>query len=273
MSIQIQRTSDGLPIVVGKSGTIYAGIPVKTGMMLACCRDSDRDVGTLTRSDFIDLGEKIPNEAALPGAAAERDEHFRQLAILARRELQPPAPKRTPWGPAQSATEYDRNVVFVSTASHGGFRVKAVANEAIPEPYRNANGWYEEDCEWAKVAAGLPHLFTDHERRAADRTLRNWFPDAYEAVNGVVLAEGESYVKDERLFAERHKDDFIVVSAIRVDGTTVKCTARKGGRDGGSQEVREFLVPAEEYAGRSPFGFIIDLERHEEITEAPSMSL
>jgi hypothetical protein len=58
--------------------------------------------------------------------------------------------------------------------------------------YRNAGGWYEEDCEWAKVAGSLPHLFTAYERRCADATLRHYQPDAYEVINSVTLAPSDA---------------------------------------------------------------------------------
>src|SRR3546814_9970543 len=55
---------------------------------------------------------------------------------------------------------------------------------AMPGVLRVAGGWYEEDCEWAKVASGFPDLFTDDERCHADRTLRDYYPECWEAVHG-----------------------------------------------------------------------------------------
>src|SRR3546814_15554429 len=55
---------------------------------------------------------------------------------------------------------------------------------AMPGVLRVAGGWYEEDCEWAKVAIGFPDLFTDYERCHADRTLRDYYPECWEAVHG-----------------------------------------------------------------------------------------
>src|SRR3546814_2748636 len=55
---------------------------------------------------------------------------------------------------------------------------------AMPGVLRVAGGWYEEDCEWAKVAIGFPDLFTDYERCHADRTLRDYYPECWEADHG-----------------------------------------------------------------------------------------
>src|SRR3546814_21104401 len=70
----------------------------------------------------------------------------------------------TPWGLAQSSEIYANGVVFHSTASHGGIKLDRARNMAMPGVLRVAGGWYEEDCEWAKVAIGFPDLFTDYER-------------------------------------------------------------------------------------------------------------
>src|SRR3546814_5707563 len=87
-------------------------------------------------------------------------------------------------------------------------------NAAMPAMLRVASGWYEEDCEWSKVAIGLPDLFTDYERRHADRTFRDYYPECCEAVHGRALEPGESFANDRRLFREAHAQDWVVVSAI-----------------------------------------------------------
>ncbi|WP_204316973.1 DUF7007 domain-containing protein, partial [Klebsiella aerogenes] len=68
-----------------------------------------------------------------------------------------------------------------STAGHGGFVLSPEANAQIPAAFRSHEAVYEEDSEWAKVALGYPKLFTDYERRHADKTLRDGYPDEYEA--------------------------------------------------------------------------------------------
>lgn len=122
---------------------------------------------------------------------------------------------------------------------------------------------YKEDCEWAAVALAFPHLFTGYERRCADEMIRNWQPEAWEAINGRPLAAGESFRKDQCTFERKHVDDWIVISAMRSDhrpGMTEVIATMGGTRDHRAEE-RRFLVPSGEYApGR--FGFVIDPDRH-----------
>lgn len=126
-----------------------------------------------------------------------------------------------------------------------------------------AGGWYEEDECWAIVALTFPHLFTALERRHAEQTIKDSWPDAWEAIFGTILAPGESRTKDRRAFEAEHAADWIVVSAITSDLQKgfVECVAILGGKHGAGTEERRFLVPADEYdIGR--FGFVIDLERY-----------
>src|SRR3546814_12627085 len=101
------------------------------------------------------------------------------------------------------------------------------------------------------------------------RTLKEWYPDEYEAVTGVILAPGESHVKDSRLFLERHANEWVVTSAIGSNQHSgmVECIATIGGRCGGGGRPdpaeRSYLVTAEEYDQRGQFGFVIAVARPE----------
>lgn len=122
---------------------------------------------------------------------------------------------------------------------------------------------YKEDSAWAIVAITFPQLFTAFERRCADGTIRDSWPDAWEAIFGTILGPGQSHEKDRRTFYEAHADDWIVVSAITSDQHQgfVECVATPGGQRGPRIEERRFLVPVGEYAvGR--FGFVIDPSHH-----------
>ena len=123
---------------------------------------------------------------------------------------------------------------------------------------------YKEDECWAIVAIAFPELFTRFERRCAERTIKDTWPDAWEAIFGTVLGPGESVAKDRRAFEAQHAEDWIVVAAITSSHrhAFVECVATIGGQRGGGTEERRFLVPARDYeVGR--FGFVIDPERHE----------
>jgi hypothetical protein len=213
-----------------------------------------------TRQDFYGLSRLVDGEAGFRAYVEERAEHRRQLAGLGRRDITSDA--ETPWGTAQHSRLYGDGVLSHSTADHGGFYLDPVRNILVDEAWRNADGWYEEDSEWAKVAATFPELFTSYERACADETLRHSEPDAYERIHGVVLGPGHSRVKDERQFRSDHAADWIVISAINSTQHPgfVECVATLGG-DRRSRSERHYLVPSGEYEV-GPFGFVIDPLRH-----------
>lgn len=170
----------------------------------------------------------------------------------------------TPWGKADHEKIYAYGIVFYGTPSHGGFKLDRIRNAQVPAALRERGGWYEEDCAWAKVVYAFPDLFSEDDRASAVKTLKGWYPDAWEAVTGTVLAPGESHIKDERLFLEDHARDWIVISAIRSEQHPgmVECTATTGGARSIDTPKRRYLVPDDEYQQRSPFGFVIDETRH-----------
>ncbi len=188
-------------------------------------------------------------------------EHHGEKATLGRQEFR--AHAITPWGPSQGAVRYGDGVVFHSTSGHGGFHLSGDRNAHIHPLLREAGGWYEEDAAWAAVATAWPDLFTGLERRQAEETLRHSWPDAWEAIHGRPLCDGESRTRDGEAFARDHANDWIVISAIYSDqhrGFT-EVIATRGGRRDSNTEERRFLVPSGDYKVGA-FGFVIDESRH-----------
>ncbi|MCH7805151.1 MAG: hypothetical protein IH937_13860, partial [Acidobacteria bacterium] len=174
----------------------------------------------------------------------------------------------TPWGMSQSATIYAEGIVFHSTAGHGGFKLDRARNAGMDPALRLSGGWYEEDAEWALVAAGYPDMFTYREQAMADRAMRDWYPDAWEAVHGRTLSAAESFTRGRQQFARRHAKDWVVISAVRSSDHPgmVEALATVGG-DRNSQETRRFLVRVGEYAaGRH--GFVIIPALHQNMSRA-----
>lgn len=169
----------------------------------------------------------------------------------------------TPWGKAQTTDVLAEGIVFYSTASHGGFKLDRTRNALVHPAWRDRGGWYEEDCEAAKVIVTFPSLFSEKTVEAAHRTLKNWFPDAYERIYRVTLAPSESFKKDEQRFYEEHAADWIVISGVASKERPgfVECLATKGGTRGKGGE-RRFLVPDDEYRACRRFAFVIDEARH-----------
>lgn len=214
-----------------------------------------------TRNDFYGHSGELADECEFRARVAENAQHQREKRALGRREIRSSA--NTPWGPSQGATVYAEGVTAHSNAGHGGFLLSPERNRQIHSSLRIAGGAYEEDEAWAIVAFSFPQLFTGFERRAAEKTMKDSFPDAWEAITGSVLQRSESRKKDERTFQAKHADDWIVVSAITSDHEKgfVEVIATQGGRHGPGTEQRRFLIPSAEYqVGR--FGFVIDPKRH-----------
>ncbi len=255
------RSHDGFPValvgdnafamVTGKDGRHY----LATGWRIA------RPLDEWTRSDFYGHSGELADEAAFRARVEENALHQQQRAALGRREISSRA--HTPWGTSQGATVHADGVAFHSTASHGGFHLSPERNAKVHPLLRAGAAWYEEDCHWAAVAHAFPEFFTDFEMASAESTIRDWYPEAWEAIHG--LLPGQSSTKDEREFHKRHADDWIVVSAIRSDhepGLT-EVVATMGGGRAGTRDARRYLVPSEEYGtSGGGFGFIIDETRH-----------
>jgi hypothetical protein len=175
----------------------------------------------------------------------------------------------TPWGQSQTVKHFGPDIFSVSTSSHGGFKVEVHANMKIPFYMRAADGWYEEDCDWAVVAVVFPDLFSYGEYESAKQTLRSWRPEAYERFYGVTLKPGESHKKDEAEFFKAHANDLLVVSAVgdwHTDcpkGFVLVTATKGGGREGAGGERLEFFVPAQEYTlDRGIMPFVIDESKH-----------
>lgn len=269
--VEFGRSADGLLVaLVGE--TAFAMLPASDGRhYLATGWRIRKPFAEWTRSDFYGHCGELADEAAFRAKVEENAGHQREKRALARREIRSAA--NTPWGPSQGATVFAEGVICHSTAGHGGFHVSPERNGKVHAGLRAADGFYEEDECWAIVAFTFPHLFTSFERRSAERTMKDSFPGAWEAITGNVLQPGQSWKKDERVFLAEHAADWIVVSAITSDHEKgfVEVIATPGGKRGPGTEERHFLVPSEEYRiGR--FGFVVDESRHR-VYDGPSSSV
>jgi hypothetical protein len=259
--VEFARAADGMA-VARIADLVFAMLPSRDGgHLLASAWRVLRPLAALRRDDFYSYHGSIEDEAAFRARLIEQAEHCRERRALARRTVRIAC--NTPWGPSQEATLYAQGVVAHTTASHGGFLLSPERNAKVHRLLRSRDGFYEEDSAWAAVAVTFPDLFTSVERRSAEATLKDWEPDAWEAMSGTVLAPGDSHVKDRRAFEREHADDWVVISALRSDhypGMTEVIATRGGRRDHDPGE-RRFLVPSTEYQVRR-FDFVIDEARH-----------
>ena len=259
--VRFATSAEGFPVaLVGE--TAFAMLPGRSDThFLGLAWRTRRPLEDLVRKDFHGHGGVLVDEDAFRAKVLEQAEHTREKRALGRREVRSHA--STPWGPSQGATIFAEGVVCHSTAGHGGFHLAADRNAKVDRRLRQPGGWYEEDVEWAIVALTFPQLFTGFERRSAEQTVKDSWPDAWEAIFVTVLEPGQSHEKDRRGFHVRHAGDWIVISAIRSDHHDghVEVVATRGGHRERGAEERRFLIQSAEYeVGR--FGFVVDPARH-----------
>ncbi|HHV67264.1 MAG TPA: hypothetical protein GXX48_06425 [Ochrobactrum intermedium] len=262
--VEFATSADGL-LVARIADLVLAMVTAPNGLrFLASAVLVRRPLSELTRADFSVHDGRVADEAEFRARVAETAGHKHDLAKLNRMQTRMSA--STPWGASQMAVIYADGVIAHSTAGHGGFHLSADRNGRVHPLLRKDTPWYEEDSEWAILALSFPDLFTGYERSLADKTIRNTWPDEWEAIHGCELTEGESWAKDRRAFDQRHAADYIVTSAIfsgQYPGMT-EVVAVVGGRRKSDNDERRFLVPSDEYAQRGRFGFVIDPGRHAE---------
>lgn len=264
--IEFGRSVDDL-LVARVGDTAFAMVPTRQGRhFLATGWRLARPLDTWRRDDFYGHSGDVADEAAFRALVEENAEHQRERSALGRREIV--SRVHTPWGPSQGATIYGEGILCHSTAGHGGFQLAPEQNDRVHPLLRSSAGFYEEDAEWAAVAQALPEFFTGYERRLADETLRNHWPEAWEAIRGRALQPGESRERDRQTFERHHAADWIVIAAVSSDRFLgfVETTATRGGQPGPCVERRCFLVPSTEYEA-GLFGFVVDPARHHVLTD------
>nr|WP_298105418.1 hypothetical protein [uncultured Shinella sp.] len=259
--LEFSRSADGLPVArVGD--LVFAMVSGRDGQhFLASAWRVSRPLSELKRDDFYSHHGAVADKTEFRARMIEQAEHVRDLRALARQTVRMKC--STPWGPSQVATVYAEGIVSHTTAGHGGIKLSDERNVKIHPMLHCAGGWYEEDAAWAAVALAYPNLFTGYERKCADRTVRDSWPEAWEAIFGRPLGPGESHEKDRRAFEREHASDWIVISALRSDqhvGMT-EVIATIGGVRATDVEERRHLVPSDEYEV-GQFGFVIDTARH-----------
>lgn len=179
--------------------------------------------------------------------------------------------KESPWGHVDDYKEIAKGIAKVGTPSHGGFFVEESLNQKIPNYMRIDSGWYEEDCDWAIVAAWFKEFFSPEDIESAMRTLKHWHPDSFEKLTGKAINPGESIKRDEKEFYTANKDNWVCTAAWgswheHVPKGMVGVVAQKGGRKGmfkGDVEERFALVAEDKYKGRTTNGYVLTGEEQD----------
>ena len=75
----------------------------------------------------------------------------------------------SPWGRIDWQKEIAPGIISVSTPSHGGYWLSPDRIDAMPANLKKTDSrycpvnWYEEDCEWSRVALAFPECFTEEK--------------------------------------------------------------------------------------------------------------
>jgi hypothetical protein len=170
----------------------------------------------------------------------------------------------TPHGKADHVTLKAPGIWQYSTPGHGGYKLDRARNAAVHPALRRKGGWYEEDCEYAKVVLNFHALYTSAEVEQAHHTAKQYYPDTYTAATGNPVTLAESRVLREREFHTTHANDHVVTSAWgdwhgAVPKDHVGVVACLGGDRTKRDTERYFLLTAAQYETRAEFGFVIDL--------------
>ena len=250
---QFGTTADGYQAARLQDFT-YIAVPDGDGTRIASTWRSKKEIEQCTLADFNSREGNLDAGMLFRTFVDDMALHINQRIAL--RRVSGRENRRTPWGLSDSSTQYAEGLICYGTPSHGGFWLSGERQREMPKTLGRPSTWYEEDCEWCKVAIGLPKYFTDKEQAIAENTLRQWYPALWEAHFKRSLEPGESREKDEQSFFAAHAENMIAVSATRSkehpDMTVVWAT--KGGCR--NSDTATFLVPNTDYSSKG-FGFVI----------------
>lgn len=115
----------------------------------------------------------------------------------------------TPWGEADHVESVADGIDFVSTASHGGYKLSRDRNATIPPVFRQRSGWYEEDCQ-RHIVEHFCAEETGSDAESALERLKWWYPTSCESHFGICVPDAQRNV------ADRSDDD---TEKIRIYGT------------------------------------------------------
>ncbi len=92
--------------------------------------------------------------------------------------------QRTPWGMPELFVPVADGIMFISTASHGGYHLTPVMLDRVPTAWRMArkknhdtlsSPWFEEDVDWCLVALSFPEAFPPDARIDASLIFQAFF--------------------------------------------------------------------------------------------------
>lgn len=261
--------------------------------------ENDKHKGELHKYFGIPEGKHIPTamlkkemarlhkEREDMGHLTKKDLHVFHMVDAALKRRHAKASQRTaatwtPWGRSQTQKKIAPGIMEYSTAGHGGFAVADTVAMQMPEPLRSigfrsaGRWWFEEDVDWVAVPLAFPQYFDEKTLQAAEKSLKNWNPEAWEAWKGEELSLEESSKKRERKFYENYANDYVVTTAWGswakwVPEGMVGVYATIGGtrKNPEYSKGKYFLIPKEDYNTEN---FVVDPSKYEEVSDPDSFT-
>ncbi len=137
---------------------------------------------------------------------------------------------QTPWGPAQTVKRVADGIWTLDTSGHGGYYVAPMLRLQMPaglasiKTYCGAPGWYEEDCDWAIVAAAFPQHFSAQHRYFAFETLKGLAYAAAGFAAFLATLPGQAFKAEHDAFFAEHAEHF-TIGAMSTGGGGWRCSA------------------------------------------------
>lgn len=167
---------------------------------------------------------------------------------------------RSPWGTIDFVNNYAPGIDSVATPGHGGIKLDRKMNNQVHTAWRQAGGWYEEDCEWAIVAITFPNVFEPEMVKQAHIIAKDWNPDEYREATGNMVDIAESRTLRERAFRAESYGKLKVTCAFGSwhpqcpKGQVIACASLGYP----FKDEKAYLIPDDHYEARGPFGFVFE---------------
>ena len=167
---------------------------------------------------------------------------------------------RSPWGTIDFVNNYAPGIDSVATPGHGGIKLDRKMNNQVHTVWRQAGGWYEEDCEWAICAITFPNVFNAEMVKQAHIIAKDWNPDEYRAATGNMVDIAESRTLRQRAFLAKAWGKLHATSAF--GSWHPQCTPGNviayASTNGRGTDTKAYVVPSEHYEARGTFGFVFE---------------
>lgn len=151
------------------------------------------------KGQYHDQVGKVSSEGEFNCWIESELEHQKELSKLIRYPINH---KISEWGIVKNAEKWtcQKNKENISGLIHiiaengSGLIVEEDLNKKVRHIWRNDNGHYDMEYDWAIIAYTFPKFFTKKEKEEALAILKNYKPHQFMCVTGIAVKEEESFI-------------------------------------------------------------------------------